>query len=168
MTRATLPILLALASTLNVAAEDWANFGGPNDDFTLVDAGAFEAGRAYDLRVVWRKSIGPASTSTAVATANTNKTIRSHIKIARPPRRSMRTPAASDRKTAGTTRRPVAAPTSYWDPPSSRINHDCAITRNSTPTALRKLLARNQRYGPCVNNDAIGPRRGGGMGVLIG
>ena len=44
------------ASSLHAA--DWPAWGGPNDDFTVPDAGVFGSDGEYALRVAWRRPIG--------------------------------------------------------------------------------------------------------------
>ena len=40
------------------AKTDWPNWGGPNRDFRVNDAGIFPSGQPYALKIVWKKPLG--------------------------------------------------------------------------------------------------------------
>ena len=40
------------------AKADWSNWGGPNRDFRVNDAGIFPSDQPYALKIVWKKPLG--------------------------------------------------------------------------------------------------------------
>ena len=50
-------LTLLLSSSL-CSANDWPSWGGPNGDLTLHHPGMLEPDQSYDLRIVWKKTLG--------------------------------------------------------------------------------------------------------------
>jgi outer membrane protein assembly factor BamB/predicted alpha/beta superfamily hydrolase len=50
--------LVSFLCACSLHAADWPAWGGPNDDFTVPDAGVFGSDGEYALRVAWRRPIG--------------------------------------------------------------------------------------------------------------
>ena len=54
--RAKILLLIFLFFQTADAKADWPNWGGPNRDFRVNDAGVFPPDQNYALKIVWKKA----------------------------------------------------------------------------------------------------------------
>ncbi|MDE2725155.1 MAG: PQQ-binding-like beta-propeller repeat protein, partial [Gemmatimonadota bacterium] len=64
--RAKILLLILLFCQPADAKADWPNWGGPNRDFRVNDAGVFPPDQNYALKIVWKKPLGAGYSSISI------------------------------------------------------------------------------------------------------